>query len=61
MTDADATAKAVLGNVLEDLANSAASVDELVQKAELWLFARQHLLPADQVLRDLALKAFALV
>jgi hypothetical protein len=48
-----------LGQGLESLATTAASVDELVQEAELWLFGRQHLLPADRVLRDLARKAFA--
>ncbi len=48
-----------LGKALESLATTAASVDELVQEAELWLFGRQHLLPADRVIRDLARKAFA--
>lgn len=61
ITDADDTTMAALGEALEDLAGAAASVDELVQEAELWLFARQHVLPADRVLRDLARKAFALV
>jgi hypothetical protein len=50
-----------VGQALESLATTAASVDELVQEAELWLFGRQHLLPADRVLRDLARKAFASV
>ncbi|MCA0215575.1 MAG: Tn3 family transposase [Proteobacteria bacterium] len=48
-----------LGCALESLATTAASVDELVQEAELWLFGRQRLLPADRSLRDLARKAFA--
>ena len=48
-----------LGQALESLATTATSVDELVQEAELWLFGRQHLLPADRVLRDLARTAFA--
>lgn len=50
-----------LGQALESLATTAASVDELVQEAELWLFGRQHLLPVDRALRDLARKAFAFV
>lgn len=61
ITDAHDTTMAALGEALEHLASAAASVDELVQEAELWLFARQHLLPADRVLRDLARTAFALV
>ena len=48
-----------VGQALESLATTAASVDELVQEAELWLFGRHRLLPADRVLRDLARKAFA--
>jgi hypothetical protein len=59
ITDADHSVMTGLGKALEDLAKTAASVDELVQEAELWLFGRQHLLPADRVLRDLARKAFA--
>lgn len=59
ITDADATTMAKLAEALEDLANAAVSIDELVQEAELWLFARHHVLPADRVLRDLARKAFA--
>lgn len=59
ITDAEDAVMTGLGKALEDLAKTAASVDELVQEAELWLFGRQHLLPADRVLRDLARKAFA--
>lgn len=59
ITDADGATNEKLAAALDDLANAASSVDELVQEAELWLFARQHLLPADRVLRDLARKAFA--
>lgn len=61
ITEADDATMAALGEALEDLAGTAASVDELVQEAELWLFGRQHLLPADRALRDLARKAFAFV
>ena len=59
ITDADDAVMAALRKALEDLAKTAASVDELVQDAELWLFGRQHLLPVDRILRDLARKAFA--
>lgn len=47
---ADDAVMAELGRALESLAATAASVDELVQEAELWLFGRQHLLPADRAL-----------
>jgi len=52
---------ATLARALDALARTAASVDELVQEAELWLFVRQHLLPADRPLRDLARKSFAAI
>ncbi|PZP99185.1 MAG: hypothetical protein DI587_11040 [Variovorax paradoxus] len=58
---ADDAVMAELGRALESLAATAASVDELVQEAELWLFGRQHLLPADRALRDLARKAYAFI
>lgn len=61
ITTADEATMSTLATCLNDLASTAASVDELVQEAELWLFGRQHLLPADRVLRDLARKAFAFV
>lgn len=44
---------------LEQLAKTAASVDELVQSAEHWLFDRSFLLPSDRSLRDHARSAFA--
>lgn len=59
ITDATGAVLLNLGTALEDLAKTASSVDELVQEAELWLFGRHHLLPADRVLRDLARRAFA--
>lgn len=58
---ADDAVMTELGQALESLATTAASVDELVLEAELWLFGRQHLLPADRALRDLARKAYAFV
>jgi len=61
ITNADDAVMTELGKALEDLAKTAASVDELVQEAELWLFGRQHLLPVDRILRDLARKAFAFI
>jgi len=48
-----------LAKAVNDLFHTAASVDELVQEAQVWLYGRQHLLPSDRVLRDLARKAFA--
>ncbi|WP_371439517.1 hypothetical protein [Polaromonas sp.] len=48
---------AELDQAVESLATTAASVDELVQEAELWLFGRR--LPVDRALRDLSRKAFA--
>lgn len=59
ITAADDAVMADLGRALESLATTSASIDELVQEAELWLFGRQHLLPVDRILRDLARKAFA--
>ena len=41
------------------LAATAASVDDLVKEAELWLYNRKHLLPGDRVIRDAAREAFA--
>ena len=59
ITPTDDAVMTELGQALASLATTAASVDELVQEAELWLFGRQHLLPADRALRDLARQAFA--
>ena len=61
ITPVDDAVTSELGRALESLATTAASVDELVQEAEQWLFGRQHLLPVDRILRDLARKAFASV
>lgn len=46
ISDAGEAVLIELGKAVEDLAKTAASVDELVQEAELWLFGRQRLLPA---------------
>ena len=59
IADADDAVMTELAKALENLAKMVVSVDELVQEAELWLFGRHHLLPADRVLRDLARQAFA--
>lgn len=58
-TAVDDTVMSELAEVLAKLANSAASVDELVKDAEVWLHDRDHLLPSDRVLRDAARDAFA--
>ncbi|MGE3345891.1 MAG: Tn3 family transposase [Ramlibacter sp.] len=50
---------ATLATTLTTLAGSAASADDLVKQAELWLFANKYLLPSDRVVRDLARNAFA--
>lgn len=56
---ADESVLTELAAVLSKLANSAASVDELVKESEVWLFDRDCLLPGDRVLRDLARAAFS--
>lgn len=61
LSDADDATMAALAKALDALARTAASVDELVQEAEMWLFVHHHLLPADRPLRDLARKAFAAI
>lgn len=43
---------------LSELVGTAASSDELVKAAELWLFDRSRLLPSDRVLRDIARDVF---
>lgn len=58
-TAADDSVMSELAEVLAKLANSAASVEELVKEAEVWLHDRDHLLPSDRVLRDAARDAFA--
>ncbi|VTU42441.1 DUF4158 domain-containing protein [Variovorax sp. RA8] len=52
---------AALKAQLRGQANDAASIDELVNGAERWLFERCTLLPSDRLLRDAARKAFAVV
>jgi TnpA family transposase len=59
LTEASVETLNELSMALATLATTAASVDELVEEAQLWLFARQHLLPVDRVLRDLSRKAFS--
>ncbi len=59
LTDATDEVLVDLVQALNALAGTAASVDELVQEGQLWLFSRRHLLPADRALRDHARKAFA--
>ncbi|MDQ6680137.1 MAG: Tn3 family transposase [Pseudomonadota bacterium] len=56
---ADETAFAELRNALSTLVGSAASVDDLVKQAELWLFGNKYLLPGDRTLRDIAREAFS--
>lgn len=58
-SDVDDAAMAELTITLAELTKTAASVDDLVQAAERWLFDRRHLLPSDRVLRDLARESFA--
>lgn len=59
ISDIDDAVLAELGISLEELTKTAASVDDLVQSAERWLFDRRYLLPADRLLRDLGRNAFA--
>lgn len=56
---ADDAVLVLLGQALTPLAATAASVDDLVKEAELWLYNRKHLLPGDRVIRDAAREAFA--
>lgn len=58
-SDVDDAAMAELTITLAELTKTAASVDDLVQAAERWLFDRRYLLPSDRVLRDLARESFA--
>ena len=55
----DEVSKNRLSEVLGELAISALSTDDLVQQAQLWLFAQQIIIPGDRPIRDLARIAFA--
>lgn len=55
----DGSTLELLAAALGQVANTAASVDELVKEAEIWLHDHGHLLPGDRVLRDAARAAFA--
>ena len=59
ISDVDDAVLAELAITLAELTKTAASVDDLVQAAERWLFDRRYLLPSDRVLRDLARESFA--
>lgn len=59
ISDIDGAVLAELAITLAELTKTAASVDDLVQAAERWLFDRRYLLPSDRVLRDLARESFA--
>lgn len=59
--DAEPGILAELAKALEVLGRMANSIEDLVEEAELWLFARQQMLPSDRVLRDHARTAFAKV
>ncbi|MES2051499.1 MAG: DUF4158 domain-containing protein [Pseudomonadota bacterium] len=59
INDVDEAALTELALALVELTKTAASVDDLVQAAERWLFDRRYLLPADRILRDVAREAFA--
>jgi hypothetical protein len=48
-----------LRSVQATLAGSAASIDDLVKQAELWLYDNSYLIPGDRVLRDIAREVFA--
>ncbi len=54
----DDAATAALSDALVTLAGSASSVDDLVKRAELWLFTNKYLLPGDRTVRDVARAAF---
>jgi hypothetical protein len=59
LSSVDDSALVQLQAALCELASIAASVDDLVKEAELWLFHRRHLLPGDRVLRDASRVAFS--
>jgi hypothetical protein len=61
LRDLDQDEYAALDKQLRIQAGDAASLDELVKRAERWLFERGTLLPSDRVLRDKARQAFAVV
>jgi hypothetical protein len=48
-----------LSKALKQWASGAASVDDLVQESERWLFERKRIIPSDRRLRDYARIAFA--
>ena len=59
LSSVDESALTQLQTALREIASTAASVDDLVKEAELWLFHRRHLLPGNRVLRDTSRVAFA--
>jgi len=59
LSPADDSVLTQLQAALGEIATIAASVDDLVKEAGLWLFDRKHLLPGDRVLRDASRTAFA--